>query len=121
MDRLSTRRTIVAVGISITPIAALGWLGCSDDDPKPTGMAVVDPGGTFGAEVAVTVVGRGRVTGSIANGIDCPSRCYVRYTFTDSSAPGAAAGLGLKAIATRGARFTGWTFETEPLATKGRD
>lgn len=117
---MERHRIALVVAIASTPVAALIGFGCSSDDPAPATRVNVDPGGTFGAEVAVQVVGRGRVTGNIANGIDCPSRCYVRYTFANATAPGAAAGLGLKAIATPGARFAGWKFETEALGTKGR-
>lgn len=117
---MERHRLVLVVAIATTPIAALVGFGCSDDEPGPVTRVNVDPGGTFGAEVAVSVVGRGRVTGSIVGGIDCPTKCYVRYTFADATAPGAAAGLGLKAIPTPGTRFAGWKFEPEQLSTKGR-
>src|SRR5688500_16940609 len=83
-------------------------------------MTKVDPGGTFGAEIAVRVVGRGRVSGNIPTSIDCPGDCYARYTFTSQSDKGAADGLILRAISTTGARFVGWTFEAEQLGTRAR-
>lgn len=117
---MERRRFLFVTAIAVAPVAALIGFGCSDDEPGPVTRVTVDPGGTFGAEVAVTVVGRGRVTGNIASSIDCPTNCYVRYTFKDGTAPGAANGLGLKAIPTPGARFAGWRFEPDELATKGR-
>lgn len=117
---MERHRIVVAVAIAVAPVAGLIGFGCSDDDPSPIGMTSVDPGGTFGAEISVRVVGRGRVTGSIPTSIDCPGKCYVRYTFDSPSARGAADGLGLKAVATNGARFVGWRFENEQLGTKAK-
>jgi hypothetical protein len=117
---LERSRILVAVAIAVAPVAGLIGFGCSDDDPPTIGMTTVDPGGTFGAEVQVRVVGRGRVSGNIPTSIDCPGDCYARYTFTSQSDKGAADGLTLKAISTPGARFVGWTFEAEQLGTRAR-
>lgn len=113
-------RIFVAVAIAVAPIAGVIGSGCSDDETPTVRMTNVDPGGTFGAEVAVRVVGRGRVSGSIPTSIDCPGDCYARYTFTSQSDKGAADGITLKAIPTEGVRFAGWTFEKEQLGTKAR-
>ena len=69
LDRLTTlslrrgKRGFVVVAIAIAPTAALALAGisCSDDKTGNVGMITLDPGGTYGAEVQVTVVGRGRV------------------------------------------------------------
>ncbi len=82
-------------------------------------MISVDPGGTYGAEVQVTIVGRGRVV-STTPGIDCPSRCFVLNTFENSAAPGASGNIQLKAISTPEVRFKGWTFGTELVGARGR-
>lgn len=111
---------MVAVAIAVAPVAGVIGSGCSDDETPTVRMTNVDPGGTFGAEVAVRVVGRGRVSGSIPTSIDCPGDCYARYTFTSQSDRGAADGITLKAIPTEGVRFVGWTFENEQLGTKAR-
>jgi hypothetical protein len=113
-------RIVVAVVIAVAPIAGLIAFGCSSDTSGNVGMTQVDPGGTFGAEVSLQVVGRGRVVANIPSSIDCPGNCYVRYTFNSSTDRGAADGLTLNAIATTGARFVGWKFEADQLATKGR-
>jgi hypothetical protein len=117
---LERSRIFVAVAIAVAPIAGLIGFGCSEDETPTVGMTKVDPGGTFGAEVQIRVVGRGSVRGSIPQSIDCPGDCYARYTFNTPGDKGAAEGLTLKATPTEGARFVGWTFEAEQLGTKGR-
>lgn len=113
-------RIVIAVAIAVAPIAGVIGFGCSEDEKPTIGMTQVDPGGTFGAEVQVRVIGRGRVSGSIPTSIDCPGDCYARYTFTSQGDKGASDGITLKAIATTGVRFAGWTFEAEQLGTKAR-
>ena len=118
-------RIVIAVAIAAAPIAGvigsgIAGSGCSEDEKPTIGMTNVDPGGTFGAEVQVRIVGRGRVTGSIPTSIDCPGDCYARYTFASQSDKGASDGLTLKAIPTEGVKFAGWTFEAEQLGTKAR-
>lgn len=120
MGRSALRRAAAAGALALTPVVALTWTACSDDETKAQSQVRLDPGGTFGAEIVLDVVGRGRVTGSIRNSIDCPTNCYVRYTFEDPNAPLAAEGLTLRAIPTPGATFKGWRFAAEEIATRGR-
>ena len=115
------RRLVVVALLALTPSAAIAWAGCSSSSTN-SGVAPPlppDPGGTFGAEVTVTVIGRGRVTTTIP-GLNCPSDCFARFVFGDRSEDGAAGGVTLKAIATKNVRFAGWKFETQPLGARGR-
>jgi hypothetical protein len=83
-----------------------------------SGAAELDPGPTFGAEITVGVVGRGRVSG--AGGLDCPSTCFARVVLDDPSVDGAAQGLSLTAEATVGAHFAGWKLEAMDLGVRAR-
>jgi hypothetical protein len=108
--------------VAVTPATAIAWSGCSSsssDGNGGTGRVTVDPGGTFGADVGITVIGRGRVTSNVP-GLDCPASCYAGLAFADRNQDGAAAGVTLKAVATPGVRFAGWKFETASLGARGR-
>lgn len=118
-------RLAVAVALGATPVAAaLLWSGCSDET-SIVGPTQVDPGGTFGAELSVVVVGRGRVLSSIP-GINCPvatgqpGACFATLVFPNNAADGARDGVVLKAIPTPGTRFRGFRFEPTVLPTRGR-
>ncbi|HVJ91868.1 MAG TPA: hypothetical protein VM580_18840, partial [Labilithrix sp.] len=115
--RIRTRQRVGLAIVGLIPVVSLAWIGCSDDEPAGSGR--VDPGGTFGAEVTVTVIGPGRVKGSLP-GVDCPTRCFAKYIFESARADGATSTIGLKATASRGAKFKGWTFSSEPIGTQGR-
>lgn len=102
------------------PTAALTFAGCSSDSKNGgDGHVTVDPGGTYGAEVAVTIRGRGRVITTIP-GVSCPGDCFARFVFADRTQDGAAGGVTLKANPTPGVRFTGWKFEVASLGARGR-
>jgi hypothetical protein len=120
-DRTRRRhRVALAFLFAVTPTLAMAWSGCSSDNKSGGGSAVnVDPGGTFGAEIAVTVIGRGRVITTVG-GLNCPQDCFASYVFKDRSEPGAAGGITLKAIPTPGIKFLGWKFDTAPLGSRGR-
>jgi hypothetical protein len=115
------RRAIFVVALAAAPTAFLAWTGCSSSSNSGGALVKVNPGGTFGAEIHLTVVGRGRVTSDV-RGIDCPGDCFVGLIFSDSSADGAAGGVKLKAITTSPTiRFDGWKFDTTtPLGTRGQ-
>ena len=116
----ATRRAAVVLAIAVLPTAAVVWSGCSSSSSSPGGSrTAADPGGTYGAEVAVTVVGRGRVISGLT-GISCPDDCYGSFVFADRTQDGAAGGLTLKAIATKGVRFAGWKFAVIPVGARGR-
>ncbi|MBX3263430.1 MAG: hypothetical protein KF782_27410 [Labilithrix sp.] len=118
-SRRSLRLGVVAA-MGLTPALALGWVGCADDSEGSLGGPIyVDPGGTYGAEVTVTVIGRGRVTSSVP-GLDCPGRCFTKHVFASATADGAAGAISLKATPTPGLKFRGWSFGTEPVGTRGR-
>lgn len=112
------RRLLVVSAVGLTPVGALAWAGCSDDD-NGGGLLAADPGGTHGAEVVLNVSGLGRVV-SLTPGIDCPGTCFTKYAFPSATADGAAGQLRLKAEPTSGAKFLGWTFETTPGPAAGR-
>src|SRR5690606_25407755 len=117
--RNSVRRVLAVLGIGAAPCVALAWAsGCSSEGDGPSGT-YVDLGGTYGAEVSVTVVGPGRVTMD-GRGIDCPSQCFTKYVFDGPEEARGATGITLTATPTVGARFKGWSFETEELGTRGR-
>ena len=116
----ATRRVAVVLAIAVTPTAAVAWAGCSSSSSSGGGSrTAADPGGTYGAEVAVTVVGRGRVITSLP-GISCPSDCYGSFVFADRNQDGATGGVTLKAVATKGVRFAGWRFDVASVGTRGR-
>lgn len=85
LNRMESRRRVsrlaVVLVLAATPTAAVAWVGCSSSSSNGGGggRANVDPGGTYGAEVAVTVIGRGRVITTVA-GLNCPSGIRTRYT-----------------------------------------
>ena len=102
------------------PVIAFAWTGCGDDEPDgAAGPTYVDPGGTHGAEITLTVKGRGRVTSDVP-GLDCPSDCFAKHVFASATADGAAGKITLKATPTPGSRFSGWSFSTEPVGSRGR-
>lgn len=94
------------------------WPACETHEPS-AGALDVDPGPTFGAEIAVTIVGRGRVTAA-PGGIDCPSTCFARVVLDDPNVDGAELGVALVAEATRGAHFTGWRLDAADLGARAR-
>ncbi len=103
----------------MTAIAALAWTGCSDEPDEGGGRVQVDPGGTHGAEITLTIKGRGRVTTNVP-GLDCPSDCFTKHVFANAQADGAAGAIALKATPTSGSRFVGWSFSTDPIGSRGR-
>ena len=82
----------------------------------------LDLGPTFGAEVVVIVVGRGRVatSDSGSGAIDCPSRCFARIVLDDPSTDAAAGGVTLLAEAPFGTHLERWKLETVELGARGR-
>lgn len=108
------------VALGSATAAAMAWLGCSSDDsPAGTTAIAYSPGGTWGAEVTVNVVGRGRVTTG-SNDIDCPSStCFGTYIFPNNTADGATGGIALTATPTPGAKFLGWSFTPDPIGSRG--
>ncbi len=116
----SRRRTVLALLVATFPTAALAFAGCSSDSKNGgDGAITVDPGGTYGAEIAVTVVGRGRVVTNLP-GLNCPGDCFSRLVFADRNQDGASGTVMLKAIPTPGVRFAGWKFATASLGARGR-
>lgn len=93
------------------------WPACESRDPPEAGE--VDPGPTFGAEITVNVVGRGRITSSLG-GIDCPSSCFGRALLADPSVDGGDGGVTLVPNTTSGAHFVGWTAEELDVGVRAR-
>lgn len=98
--------------------ATLACPSCGRRD-APGDAAEVDPGPTFGAEVTVNVVGRGRVRGRPGD-VNCPSSCFTRVVVDDPTADGADEGISLVAEVTRGAHFAGWKLEALDLGVRAR-
>jgi hypothetical protein len=101
----------------LTMAMTSAWAGCAS--PEPAASAEADPGPTFGAEVTIGVVGRGRVTSTPA-GIDCPASCFSRIVLADPSVDGGDGGVSLVATATEGAHFASWTIEELDLGVRAR-
>jgi hypothetical protein len=113
------RRLSVVLALGLLPIAAIAWMGCGDDDAAVvSGLGKADPGGTWGAQVAVTVVGRGKV--SAPGVLDCPNSCFSTLVFPNNAADGAMGGITLTAEPNAGGKFLGWAFEPTPLGGGGR-
>ena len=120
------RRLSMVLALGILPSAAIAWMGCGDDDTAATAaLGKPAPGGTWGAQVAVTVIGRGRVSTS-SRSLDCPGAfgssegCFTTAIFPNNAADGATGGLVLTAEPTAGRRFLGWSFEAATLGASGR-
>ena len=105
------------LGATIATAMTSSWAGCAA--PEPAASADVDPGPTFGAEIALSIVGRGRVTSTPA-GIDCPSTCFSRVVLADPSVDGGEGGVALVATETLGAHFVSWTVEELDLGVRAR-
>ena len=113
------RRAALGVLLLVMGMMAMmsAWPAC--ESPEPAASGDVDPGPTFGAEIVLGIVGRGRVT-SDPMGIDCPSSCFARVVLADPSVDGGDGGVTLSAIETSGAHFVGWTFAEADLGVRGR-
>lgn len=124
MNRKKERTRLFALSaVVLAPTMVLTWIGCSSD-PENTGTTGprvnVDPGGTFGAEISLKVIGRGRVVTDLP-GLDCPTDCFSRIVFRERTEKGADGTIKLKAIPTvGGTRFAGWKFETAALGVRGK-
>jgi hypothetical protein len=90
-------------------------MGCSSSSTSGP-PAPPDPGGTFGAEILVHVVGAGRVTSAPVS-VDCPQACFQKFLF-DSSTKNSQ--IALTAQPTTNWKFTGWTFNKTTSGTRGR-
>lgn len=108
-------------------LAALGgaagllvWAGCSSDSSDGGNPNAVDPGGTYGAEITINVIGRGSVASDLP-GLSCPGSCFKRYAFKSAADVGATTGVKLKSvITTERVRFAGWKLEPTPVGARGR-
>ncbi|MCA9585495.1 MAG: hypothetical protein KC657_09065 [Myxococcales bacterium] len=107
----------VVAGCAVSS-AMFAYAGCSSDETKP-GLAPVDPGETFGAEVTLEVVGPGRVLSKEFGGIDCPTSCFETFVFPNKDSRGVP-GITLVAKPTEGVRFLGWKLDAAPTASRGR-
>lgn len=105
--------TLAALVLCVS--AASAWSGCKEDDED----SGADPSTveTYGAEVTVTVVGRGRVTAQ-PKGIDCPGTCFARIAFVPGEIDAAVTGISLAIEPGTFAHFVRWTFEAIPTPIK---
>jgi hypothetical protein len=88
-------------------------------DSSEATSAEPDPGGTYGAEISLSIIGRGRVTSS-PSVVDCPSSCFARIVLANASMDGGDGGITLIAQETSGAHFIGWSFADVDLGARGR-
>lgn len=109
------RLALIAPLVAVTAMVATPSCDPYDDARADD----LDRGGTLGAEVAVTVVGRGRVT-STPLGVDCPSGCFARILLADEAIDGGTKGVTLVAEPTPGASFEGWSFEELDRGARAR-
>jgi hypothetical protein len=109
---------IAAIAPMIAAAATGVWPACTEKSASP-GSSDFDPGPTFGAEITVTVAGRGRVTSNDGS-IDCPSKCFARVLLDGPTKDGAAPSVVLVAESTFGVHFAGWKLEELPLGVRAR-
>ena len=114
---MKTLRIAVATLVACSPVAAILWTGCSSSSSSGGASGPVDPGGTFGVEVALHIQGSGHIT-SFPAGIDCPTGCYRQFIF-DPNSDAAKNGLALTARPGEDWKFTGWTFNTTTASARG--
>ncbi len=108
---------MLSLGALATPAAIVVWAGCSSSSSN-NGLAKPDPGGTFGAEIVLHIVGGGRVV-STPEALDCPGgadACFHRFIVD----PGAKPDIALKAETATNWRFSGWTFNNTSPGTRGK-
>jgi hypothetical protein len=77
------------------------------------------PPGTYGAEISLSIVGRGRVT-TVPAGIDCPGSCFARILLPSASVDGGDGGITLIAEGSSTAHFVGWSFDESELGVRAR-
>jgi len=113
------RRLGVAAALTLAGPAVIAGSGCTSDDNGASGTQPPDPGGTFGSDITVRIVGGGHVS-SNPIGIDCPTRCFSTLLFDPASAA-AKTGVALTASPTPGWTFAGWSFDGAPVAGRARE
>lgn len=116
--RLVAFAPIAAIAPMVAVAATGAWPACVEKSASP-GSSDFDPGPTFGAEISVTVVGRGRVTSNDGS-IDCPSKCFAGVLVDDPTKDGAAPGVVLLTEPSFGVHFAGWKLEEVPLGVRAR-
>ena len=119
--KVSSALRRAALGVLLIAMGMMAMMSAlaACESPDPVAPGDVDPGPTFGAEIALGIVGRGRVT-SDPMGVDCPSSCFARVVLADPSVDGGDGGVTLSAIETVGAHFVGWTFAEIDLGVRAR-
>jgi len=112
---LFLRLSLGALLLSMTVISA----SPSCDSSEVPASIDVSTGNTYGAEISLTVTGRGRVTSSPPS-IDCPSDCFAKIVLPSGSVDGGDGGITLIAEDTPGAHFVGWSFAEVDLGARAR-
>jgi len=108
----------VALGVLFLTMTAIGiWPSC-DTSEVPAAIDV-GTGGTYGAEISLSVIGRGRVTSSPPS-VDCPSDCFARIVLASASVDGGDGGITLIAQDSPGSHFAGWSFAEVDLGARAR-
>ena len=107
------RLVVCALALALSIVAVLG--ACSGDHTASNELA----GGTYGAEISLSIVGRGRVT-TVPAAIDCPGTCFARILLPSASVDGGDGGVTLIAEGTSTAHFVGWSFAESDLGVRAR-
>lgn len=107
-------RLVACASVLATMIVAV-LAACSGDGTASSDV----PAGTYGAEISLSIVGRGRVTTAPA-AIDCPGTCFARILLPSANVDGGDGGITLIAEGTSRAHFVGWSFAESDLGVRAR-
>ena len=101
---------VVLATVIVAVLAACTGDGTASSEP---------PAGTYGAEISLSIVGRGRVT-TVPATIDCPGSCFARILLPSAAVDGGDGGITLIAEGTSTAHFVGWSFAESDLGVRAR-
>lgn len=106
---------VVACALVLATMIVAVLAACSGDGTASSEV----PGGTYGAEISLSIVGRGRVT-TVPAAIDCPGKCFARILLPGANVDGGDGGITLIAQGTSSAHFVGWSFAESDLGVRAR-
>jgi hypothetical protein len=106
---------LVACALVLAMMIVAVLAACSGDGTASSEV----PGGTYGAEISLSIVGRGRVTTAPAAN-DSPGSCFARILLPGANVDGGDGGITLIAEGTSSAHFVGWSFAESDLGVRAR-